>query len=175
MQDGQTIAYGASDDLIEVDGAVREEFNPTLDGTTHYLAFSTGVVLSIRYNDDGVWAIRKVAGDDALVEIRQSTGADDGQRDDDGVPDYSDKATLLGVQWVVFGTELVRGAAAALEPSTPEVQRVRTDAGWHGRVLGANGEPVWTTEVLESPANVGAAYGVLARAAHVGVIDVDER
>lgn len=29
-------------------------------------------------------------------------------------------------------------------------QIVRTNAGWHGRIIGGNGEPEWTTEVFTS-------------------------
>lgn len=75
---------------------------------------------------------------------------------------------------------LVTALLSTIEPVNPfardvNPEKVLTDAGWHGRVRGANGEPVWTTEVLESSANVSNAFAVLAAAAHVGVIAVDER
>lgn len=61
--------------------------------------------------------------------------------------------------------------------SAPYAERVRTDAGWHGRLLGANHEPVWTTEVLESKANVRNAYEVLVALlfADPAITDRDER
>ena len=57
----------------------------------------------------------------------------------------------------------------------PISERVRTDDGWHGRIRGANGEPVWTTEVLEDPRSVTEAYVVLYRASTRRPTDVDER
>ena len=91
--------YGASDDLIEIDGAIREEFNPPLDGddeSASYLAFSNGVVLRVKYDSDGIWRIFKKRGDESLVSIKQCEGDGDGD-------DYSDIATVEGVDWVVFG------------------------------------------------------------------------
>lgn len=49
--------YGASDDLVEIDGDVREEFNPPMDDT-YYIATSNGFVISIKYDEDGEWAVR---------------------------------------------------------------------------------------------------------------------
>lgn len=58
-----TTITGASDDLIELDGQIREEFS-------HYgydddqgclLAFSDGTLLSIKYDDDGIWRIARLA------------------------------------------------------------------------------------------------------------------
>lgn len=41
-----TTIYGASDDLIEVDGDITEEFD-AIEQHPYYLGFSTGVVLRI--------------------------------------------------------------------------------------------------------------------------------
>jgi hypothetical protein len=62
-----------------------------------------------------------------------------------------------------------------LPPRPPIKEQVRTDAGWHGRIRGANGEPVWTTEVLEDQRAVREAYALLARSVYSGVRAVDER
>jgi len=54
-----TTVYGASDDLIEVAGDIYEEFNPAAghdDGESDLLTFSNGVVLGIRFSDDGTGA-----------------------------------------------------------------------------------------------------------------------
>lgn len=32
------------------------------------------------------------------------------------------------------------------------VRKIRTHAGWHNVIVGANGEPVWSTEVYTSEA-----------------------
>jgi len=45
--------YGASDDLIELDGYFSEEFSAYCDDSAKWLAFSDGTVLTVRY--DGDW------------------------------------------------------------------------------------------------------------------------
>lgn len=94
------IVYGASDDLVEVEGDVREEFNPG-DGPS-YLAVSDGTVLRITY--DGRWRIDRVAEGAAEFQHDPAT-ADDGDPREDGSPCYSDRVILSGVlvKWVVFG------------------------------------------------------------------------
>ena len=47
--------YGASDDLIEVEGDISEEF-PYYDEPA-LLAFSDGTILRVRYDDLGIWRI----------------------------------------------------------------------------------------------------------------------
>lgn len=90
------IIYGASDDLIEVEGAINEEFNPRDSDTL--IAVSDGTLLRIRY-DSGVWRItpiRRGSGDLTIVQAPEEDNEDN----------YSDRATLSGVevQWVVLGS-----------------------------------------------------------------------
>lgn len=97
-----TTVYGASDDLIEVTGPVGEEFNHYDAGEPAYLGFSNGVVLSVTYQQDGMWWIRPRAGHD-LVTIDPALG-EDANRREDGSSGYSDRATIAGdVTWVVVG------------------------------------------------------------------------
>lgn len=42
------------------------------------------------------------------------------------------------------------------------IESVRTAAGWHGRIIAANGETVWTTEVYEDGRRVVRAVELLA-------------
>lgn len=88
---------GASDDLIEVEGAIEEEFYPFHhfedgDDDGAYLAFSEGTVLRIIYDSHGKWRINRVAKGTAnylLDELEVLDG------------EYSDKATLTGdIRWV---------------------------------------------------------------------------
>ena len=81
--------YGASDDLIEVKGDVREEFHWN-DCLPAYLRFSNGVVLRVSFFD--VWRIDPVANaDQVLIE----------KCPEDDEDDYTDTATVLGdVTWV---------------------------------------------------------------------------
>ena len=82
--------YGASDDLIEVEGDVTEEFNP-VDGENDLLFFSTGDVLRIRYSDEGVWRIEAVTAPHVTI-----TPAPENDEDN-----YSDRAVVAGeIAWV---------------------------------------------------------------------------
>ena len=76
--------YGYSDDLIEVEGAVREEFDASGDGP-YYLAFSDGTMLSVKYDRDGMWRIHQIHHGGAAYEKQEGTNPDD---------DYSDVVTL---------------------------------------------------------------------------------
>lgn len=90
--------YGASDDLIELRGAVEEEFNYQSgshnDNEGDLLAFSDGTVLRIRH--DAPWRITPVARGTAVLHVEQAT-------DEEG----TDKATLTGdIRWVVQGVAI---------------------------------------------------------------------
>lgn len=92
--------YGSSDDLIEIDGDIREEFPYVERGIGQMagdlLAFSDGTVLRIEYTDAGVWRLTRVARGTAALVIEQAVEAD--------AKSYSDRATLTGeVSWVVQG------------------------------------------------------------------------
>lgn len=90
--------YGASDDLIEVEGDISEEFNPPYDPTTGILAFSEGTVLRVEFTQDGIWRVTPLFRGTATISIVQAVDEDD--------DNYSDRVTLEGdVRWVVFGSE----------------------------------------------------------------------
>src|ERR1035437_3268732 len=92
---GPITVYGASDDLIEVEGAIEEEFSYSDDENGDLLAFSCGVVLRIRYTA-GVWRITPVSGAE-MVRITQAPEDDD--------DNYSDRAVISTLtSWVVHGT-----------------------------------------------------------------------
>lgn len=98
MSDETVIVYGASDDLVELEGAVREEWSahdPVL------LAMSNGSVWRIAYTDAGIWRITPVI---------LPTGVEyelDVCRDDDD-ENYSDRLAVVGVTWVAKATEVAR-------------------------------------------------------------------
>ena len=83
--------YGASDDLIEIEGDVREEFNCNYDEGT-YVATNCGAV-QISYTHSGEWRINAIEG---VVTIAPCpVGNED---------NYSDRATIHGnIKWVVAG------------------------------------------------------------------------
>lgn len=93
--------YGASDDLIEVEGDIREEFSPYQEHgeeSRKYLAFSNGTVISILFSSDGVWRITPVRGSAAIT-----------QADGDDEDNYSDVAEIEGdINWVVLGSDFAK-------------------------------------------------------------------
>lgn len=91
---------GGSDDLIEIDGCITEEFNIYLEnsGDRGFLAVSDGTLLSVQYDADGIWRFdRLVAGS---AQCRKIPG--------DVAEDTFDIIRLKGtkeqIRWVVFGT-----------------------------------------------------------------------
>ena len=90
--------YGSSDDLVEVEGDVEEEFSGPGDGP-FYLAFSDGTILSIIYGDESIWRIAPVRRGAAKLTVEQAARGDE--------DNYSDRATLDGVAIasVVFGSD----------------------------------------------------------------------
>lgn len=94
---------GHSDDLIEIEGDINEEFS--WDDEEMYLAFSDGTVLSIDYTDSGNWRINKIANGTASYDKIETSGLG---------KDYSDIVTLGGQNpikflWVVCGKMAMRG------------------------------------------------------------------
>lgn len=96
-----TTVYGASDDLIELEGDIYEEFYVLGEEEENYLAFSNGTVLRVDYDKDGVWRIRPMTNL-AAVTIDMAPADDESN--------YSDRATLHEpATWVVHGRAFVRG------------------------------------------------------------------
>lgn len=88
--------YGASDDLIELEGDIREEINPRNEDEPTRLGFSDGTVLSVVYDKDGCWRVTRVAEGAAKMEKVEAAGAD--------TDNYSDQVTLTGdIRWCVAG------------------------------------------------------------------------
>ena len=111
--------YGASDDLIEVDGSIYEEFSALHgrvddDGTGGLLAFSDGTVLDVVYDHNGVWRINRLAAGTAdYSKVEAPPEEEDGN--------YSDRVTLTGaIHWCVYGSEMAKAkeTPAAADPVT---------------------------------------------------------
>lgn len=91
--------YGAGDDLIEIDGAISEEFQYVNSDGGDLLSFSDGTILRIHYSKQGVWRIYPVKFGRAKLFLTQAL-----EHDDDN---YSDSAMLLGdIEWVVHGINI---------------------------------------------------------------------
>lgn len=63
--------YGASDDLIEIEGDWNEEFSLYIDGNDddHFLACSDGTMIKITYEDGGKWRFQCLNKGSAFKEI----------------------------------------------------------------------------------------------------------
>jgi hypothetical protein len=89
--------YGHSDDLIEIEGDLRDEIWDENAGSTK-LGFSDGTVLTVEYDSEGFWRVNRVHVGTARYEKTEAT-------DPDG--DYSDRVTLTGdLKWMVAGKDL---------------------------------------------------------------------
>jgi len=96
--------YGCSDDLIEIEGAITDEFSPSQEMLESgvFLAFSEGTVLKVTYDDDGIWRINLVSRGEASITKDENPAYDDDR--------YSDIVVLDGPDfaWVVMGTMIAR-------------------------------------------------------------------
>ena len=80
--------YGASDDLIEVEGDIQEEFNVYPEDDTRYLiAVSDGTLLKMWYDEDGIWRIQHLSGkSEKFTKV-----------DGDVIKDTVDKVSIFGI------------------------------------------------------------------------------
>lgn len=74
-----TKVYGASDDLIEVEGGFNDEFSWFSDKPV-YLNFSDGTQLSALYDKDGIWRLDRTR--EGTNEFRHEPGSVDDDRND---------------------------------------------------------------------------------------------
>lgn len=86
---------GASDDLIEIDGDVNEEFN-SYDCKNGLLCISDGTLLKVVYDEDGIWRFTPKCKGTAF-KGHEVGSAEDGT---------NDKVFIEGVvKWIVFTDE----------------------------------------------------------------------
>lgn len=74
--------YGSSDDLIEVEGDISEEFGHD----NGFLFFDDGTIVQVEYNNGGVWRINIIEGPAKIKSHQQPCGPEE----------YSEKMTLEG-------------------------------------------------------------------------------
>lgn len=98
-----TKVYGASDDLIEVDGDIRGEVGCYGTGDKEIgvlIVLSDGTLLDVKYgkNDSGIWGVKLVKKGSLFVRIDQC--------DDEDADPYSDVAHFKdGIKWAYAATE----------------------------------------------------------------------
>lgn len=108
---------GHSDDLVEVDGDIREEFTARDDG---HVTLSDGTVLAYAYTYTGVWRFEVERAGSATVEIQRCSGNEDAKV-------YTDKVTVSSpIEWVRQGIHDVPGSgeipAESPVPSSPVIE-----------------------------------------------------
>lgn len=90
-----TIVYGVSDDLIEIEGGLNEEFNYYADHE-FALAVSDGTLLTINYDSVGIWRITVQNARNLFdrVDVAPLNDKDN----------YTDRAHFFpGIDWIVGG------------------------------------------------------------------------
>lgn len=99
-----TKIYGASDDLIEMEGGINDEHSEfDFDGT---ITGSDGTVVNLKYGKKGEWKFELKSVGDKFMRIVESVGDDKVhvQMDAIGCTSYSDVLILNeGIQWVKIG------------------------------------------------------------------------
>jgi len=98
--------YGASDDLIEVDGDIREEWCDTEGGG--YLLFSDGMVLTVMFSESGLWHVGLLKpGKGSFKKVRQADHSDDVTMK--GPPSYSDHVEVEGdYEWIAYTKSIAK-------------------------------------------------------------------
>jgi len=98
-----TKIYGASDDLIEIEGAINDEANCYDDVKS--ISVSDGTKGKIWYNNDGNWQISiSKTGTNYLGTI-PAVGDDKEHTDKDavGCSSYSDVGVWFDIDWIKIG------------------------------------------------------------------------
>jgi hypothetical protein len=97
-----TTVTGASDDLIEIEGQISEEFSAygTDEDEPKFLGFSDGTLLRVTY--DGLWRFSLVSRGSA--DYSKVDGCED--------EDTNDVVTLKGdIRWVCYGEKIAKARA----------------------------------------------------------------
>lgn len=68
--------YGASDDLIEVRGDIDTE-RYAIDDGAYLLSCSDGTVLSVEFDDQGIWRIRRLVEGQGTYTLTEAKNDDD--------------------------------------------------------------------------------------------------
>jgi len=91
-----TTITGASDDLIELDGDLCDEFS-AYDCNDGRMALSDGTLLKVEYDEDGLWRF-KVLYKGSLYDHKDEGSVDE---------DINDVVHFVpGIKWAVFSREM---------------------------------------------------------------------
>jgi len=87
-----TIITGSSDDLLEFEGHLYEEFS--VDGNNGLLEFSDGTTLRVNYGKGGIWRFAAEVEGPAFQSIARCTGDDEDE--------YTDTVKMGQVDWAKY-------------------------------------------------------------------------
>ena len=91
----EIIITGASDDLIEIDGKLNEEFT-AYDCEDGLLACSDGTLLNVDFDNDGIWRFTPKVKGSSFVLIEQG----------DAETEENDRVHMKDdLKWIVFSDE----------------------------------------------------------------------
>lgn len=90
-----TTVTGCSDDLIELDGDLYEEFGGLYSDPRGIIGFSDGTLVKFEYDDDGIWRFKLIVKGELFDHIEQG----DVEKDTFDVVHFKD-----GLKWAVMGT-----------------------------------------------------------------------
>lgn len=98
----ELVITGASDDLIEIDGALTEEFvwYPSSIDERTYLVVSDGTLIEVHYDFFGIWRFKRlVAGSSECFHVQG-----------DETKDRHDVIKLTGEHfyWIMLGRQIAR-------------------------------------------------------------------
>jgi hypothetical protein len=97
----KTKIYGASDDLIEIEGAISEELDCYDEKLK--LVFSDGTVIETKYDHGGQWRLKVLEVGSKLLRHVPAVGDDQVHIEEhsEEVPNYSDFIILDdGIEWM---------------------------------------------------------------------------
>lgn len=103
-----TKIYGASDDLIEIDGDISDEFG-CYNGRKKTIETSLGTKAKIHYGDEGCWKIELISKGSDFIELIETTG--DGHKHTEknalNCTGYSDVLVLDYPEWIKVGNKVI--------------------------------------------------------------------
>ena len=104
--------YGASDDLIEIEGKISEEIGCySTRNIKKTITASDGTIAKIHYNKDGIWQIDMVKAGTSFLEKIFSVGDDNKLFcfNAIGCSSYSDVLILDNeIEWIKIGKRLIK-------------------------------------------------------------------
>jgi hypothetical protein len=105
-EQNRTIIYGASDDLIEIDGVIRNEVGCYDHKRPIKITASDGTIANIFYN--GEWIIHIKNSGTGFIEKINSVGDEGMHIGHETVTSYSDILVLHGVEWIKIKGQVLK-------------------------------------------------------------------